>query len=96
MNIEYNNCSLFYFYLQTLLFFRINGPYATFGDISELFQALGANRFHDLTGFAGRQGFRQAVRQRYKDAALKTSANKVLVLVKRDGKWLIQQERVGN
>ncbi|HMX16570.1 MAG TPA: tetratricopeptide repeat protein [Rhodocyclaceae bacterium] len=35
-------------------------------------------------------------RQHYKAAALKTSANKVLVLVKRDGKWLIQQERVGN
>jgi tetratricopeptide (TPR) repeat protein len=35
-------------------------------------------------------------RQHYKSGALKTSANKSLVLVRRDGKWLIQQERVGN
>ena len=35
-------------------------------------------------------------RQHYKAASLKTSASKVLVLVKRDGKWQIQQERVGN
>jgi len=34
-------------------------------------------------------------RQHYRSAALKTSSNKVLNLVKRDGKWLIQQERVG-
>ncbi len=35
-------------------------------------------------------------RQHYRAASLKTSAGKVLVLVKRDGRWLIQQERVGN
>lgn len=35
-------------------------------------------------------------RQHYRSANLKTGSNKVLVLVKRDGKWLIQQERVGN
>ncbi len=35
-------------------------------------------------------------RQHYKSASLKSSSNKVLQLVKRDGKWLIQQERVGN
>ncbi|MRR51073.1 MAG: tetratricopeptide repeat protein [Rhodocyclaceae bacterium] len=35
-------------------------------------------------------------RQHYKAASLKTSANKILVMVKRDGKWQIQQERVGN
>ena len=34
-------------------------------------------------------------RQHYKSASLKTSSNKVLQLVKRDGKWLIVQERVG-
>lgn len=34
-------------------------------------------------------------RQFYKSASLKTSSSKVLVMVKRDGKWLIQQERVG-
>ena len=34
-------------------------------------------------------------RQHYRSASLKTSSNKVLVLVKQDGKWLIQQERVG-
>lgn len=34
-------------------------------------------------------------RQHYKSASLKTSSNKVLQLIKRDGKWLIQQERVG-
>jgi ketosteroid isomerase-like protein len=35
-------------------------------------------------------------RQHYRSASIKTSSNKVLVLVKRDGKWLIQQERVGS
>ena len=35
-------------------------------------------------------------RQHYRSASLKTSSNKVLVLVRQDGKWLIQQERIGN
>lgn len=35
-------------------------------------------------------------RQHYKSATLKTSSNKVLQLAKRDGKWLILQERVGS
>jgi Flp pilus assembly protein TadD/ketosteroid isomerase-like protein len=35
-------------------------------------------------------------RQHYKSGALKTSSNKVLHLVRYDGKWLIQQERIGN
>lgn len=35
-------------------------------------------------------------RQHYKSATLKTSSNKTLVMVRQDGKWLIQQERVGN
>ncbi len=34
-------------------------------------------------------------RQHYRSASLKTSSNKVMVLVLHDGKWLIQQERVG-
>ena len=34
-------------------------------------------------------------RQHYRSASLKTSSNKVLVMVRQDGKWLIQQERVG-
>ena len=34
-------------------------------------------------------------RQHYRSATLKTSQNKTLVLVRQDGKWLIQQERVG-
>ncbi|MBI3525727.1 MAG: tetratricopeptide repeat protein [Betaproteobacteria bacterium] len=34
-------------------------------------------------------------RQHYRSASLKTSSNKVLVLVRHEGKWLIQQERVG-
>ncbi|MDD5177445.1 MAG: tetratricopeptide repeat protein [Sterolibacterium sp.] len=34
-------------------------------------------------------------RQHYRSASLKTSSNKVLVIVRQDGKWLIQQERVG-
>ncbi|MCX7175108.1 MAG: tetratricopeptide repeat protein [Proteobacteria bacterium] len=34
-------------------------------------------------------------RQNYRSASLKTSSSKVLVLVRQDGKWLIQQERVG-
>ena len=34
-------------------------------------------------------------RQHYRSASLKTSSNKVIVLVKHDGRWLIQQERVG-
>ena len=35
-------------------------------------------------------------RQHYQSAALKTGSNKFVVLVRRDGRWLIQQERVGN
>jgi tetratricopeptide (TPR) repeat protein len=35
-------------------------------------------------------------RQHYKSGVLKTTASKTLALVRRDGKWLIQQERVGN
>jgi tetratricopeptide (TPR) repeat protein len=35
-------------------------------------------------------------RQHYKSGKLKTSASKTMALVRRDGKWLIQQERVGN
>ncbi len=34
-------------------------------------------------------------RQHYQSTSLKTSSNKVLELVKHDGKWLIKQERVG-
>ena len=34
-------------------------------------------------------------RQHYRSASLKTSSNKLLVMVKHDGRWLIQQERVG-
>ena len=34
-------------------------------------------------------------RQHYKSANLKTSGNKTLVLVRQDGNWLIQQEKVG-
>jgi len=34
-------------------------------------------------------------RQHYKSANLKTSSNKTLVLVRQDGNWLIQQEKVG-
>jgi tetratricopeptide (TPR) repeat protein len=35
-------------------------------------------------------------RQHYKSGKLKTSATKAMVMVRRDGKWLIQQERVAN
>ena len=35
-------------------------------------------------------------RQHYKSASLKTSSTKTLELVRQDGKWLIQQEKVGN
>ncbi len=35
-------------------------------------------------------------RQSYKSATLKTSSAKTLALVRQDGKWLIQQERIGN
>jgi tetratricopeptide (TPR) repeat protein len=35
-------------------------------------------------------------RQHYRSANLKTASNKVLTLVHQDGKWLIQQESVGN
>lgn len=35
-------------------------------------------------------------RQHYRSANLKTSSNKVLRMVKREGKWQIQQELVGN
>ena len=34
-------------------------------------------------------------RQHYRSASFKTNSNKVIVLVKHDGKWLIQQERIG-
>ena len=34
-------------------------------------------------------------RQHYRSASLKTSSNKVVVLVRNEGRWLIQQERVG-
>lgn len=34
-------------------------------------------------------------RQHYQSSSLKTSSNKVLLLVKRDGRWQIKQERVG-
>ena len=34
-------------------------------------------------------------RQHYQSASLKSSSNKVLALVKRDGKWQIRQERIG-
>ena len=34
-------------------------------------------------------------RQHYRSASLKTSSNKVLVMVRHEGRWLIQQERVG-
>jgi tetratricopeptide (TPR) repeat protein len=35
-------------------------------------------------------------RQHYKSATLKTSSGKTLALIRQDGKWLIQQERIGN
>jgi tetratricopeptide (TPR) repeat protein len=35
-------------------------------------------------------------RQHYKSASLKTGTSKVLILVRRDGHWLIQQEKIGN
>jgi hypothetical protein len=35
-------------------------------------------------------------RQHYKSASLKTTTSKALALVHQDGKWLIQQERIGN
>ena len=35
-------------------------------------------------------------RQHYKSASLSSSGNKTMVLVKREGKWLIQQERIGS
>lgn len=35
-------------------------------------------------------------RQHYKSATLKSASNKVLHLVRRDGKWQIQQERIGS
>jgi Flp pilus assembly protein TadD len=34
-------------------------------------------------------------RQNYRSATLKTSSNKALVLIRQDGRWLIQQERLG-
>ncbi|MCX7168843.1 MAG: tetratricopeptide repeat protein [Proteobacteria bacterium] len=34
-------------------------------------------------------------RQHYRSASLKTSSSKVMVMLRQDGKWLIQQERVG-
>ena len=41
-----------------------------------------------LTAGSGQNAARQS--------SLKTSSNKILQLGKRDGKWLILQERVGN
>jgi len=35
-------------------------------------------------------------RQHYRSGKLKTAATKAMVLVRRDGKWLIQQERIAN
>jgi hypothetical protein len=35
-------------------------------------------------------------RQHYASGSLKSSTNKVLQLLKQDGKWLIQQELVGS
>lgn len=35
-------------------------------------------------------------RQHYRSGKLKTAANKTMTLVRRDGRWQIQQERVGN
>ncbi len=35
-------------------------------------------------------------RQHYRSGKLKTAANKAMTLVRRDGRWQIQQERVGN
>ncbi|MBI4988054.1 MAG: tetratricopeptide repeat protein [Rhodocyclales bacterium] len=35
-------------------------------------------------------------RQHYRSGKLKTSATKAMVMVRRDGRWLIQQERVAN
>jgi hypothetical protein len=35
-------------------------------------------------------------RQHYKSGAFKASTHKTLVLVRENGKWLIQQERIGN
>lgn len=35
-------------------------------------------------------------RQHYRSGKLKTAANKAMALVRRDGRWQIQQERVGN
>jgi murein L,D-transpeptidase YafK len=34
-------------------------------------------------------------RQGYRSATLKTSSSKALLLVRQDGRWLIQQERIG-
>jgi tetratricopeptide (TPR) repeat protein len=34
-------------------------------------------------------------RQHYRSATLKTSSSKALVMVRQDGRWLIQQERIG-
>jgi hypothetical protein len=34
-------------------------------------------------------------RQHYRSATLKTSSNKALALVRQDGRWLIEQERIG-
>jgi tetratricopeptide (TPR) repeat protein len=41
-------------------------------------------------------GAKVTFRQGYRSDALKANSTKTLVLVKRDGKWLIQQERVGS
>lgn len=45
---------------------------------------------------ADANGARITFRQGYRSDALKANSSKTMVLVKRDGKWLIQQERVGN
>ena len=35
-------------------------------------------------------------RQHYKSASLKTGSGKTVVLVRHDGRWLIQQEKIGS
>ena len=44
----------------------------------------------------GSDGATVHFRQRYISASLKSGSSKTLVLIKREGKWLIQQERIGN
>ncbi|HUW35861.1 MAG TPA: tetratricopeptide repeat protein [Rhodocyclaceae bacterium] len=63
---------------------RINKP----GQIQ-----VGIEHLRITTDGAGRAVAR--FRQHYRSASFKTSSNKVIVLVKHGGKWLIQQERIG-